>query len=66
MVHVDASLPQLEFLLWNRASRDLTEAEALALYESHPQWVDPATMTAHERSFFDGLVARLAAGVSLV
>lgn len=66
MVTVDASLPQLLFLLWNRTTRELTESDALALYEANRAWVDPAAMTAHERGFYDDLVARVGGGVSLV
>ena len=62
---VDESLPQLLFLLWNRVDREVSDEEALALYEAHPQWVDPGTMTPHERRMFDALVERHGAGVYL-
>ena len=62
---VNESLPQLLFLLWNRADREVTDEEAFALYESHPQWVDAATMTAHERETFEALVRRFGRGVYL-
>lgn len=45
-------------LVWGRKTHEISEEEALALYEANRQWVDPATMTEHERRFFDGLVAR--------
>jgi hypothetical protein len=62
---VDESLPQLLFLLWNRSSRELSEEEAFALYEAHPQWVSPETMTQHERRTFDALVERFGRGIYL-
>ena len=62
---VDHSLPQLLFLLWNRADREVSDEEAFALYEAHPQWVDAATMTAHERETFEALVRRFGRGVYL-
>jgi hypothetical protein len=58
-------LPQLRFLLWNRSVHEVTEEEALALYEANAAWVDRATMTAREREVFDDLVARLGRGVFL-
>lgn len=57
--------PQLTLLAWNRKVRVIAEEEALALYESHPQWVDRATMDEPERALLDGLVARYAKGVWL-
>jgi hypothetical protein len=62
---VGDDLPQLRWLLWGRATHEISEEEALALYEANRQWVDPATMTEHERRFFDGLVARHGGGVYL-
>jgi hypothetical protein len=62
---VDESLPQLLFLLWNRADREVTDEEAFALYESHPQWVQPAIMTPHERRTFEALLQRFGRGVYL-
>lgn len=58
-------LPQLQLLLWSRATREVTEAEAFALYEANRQWVDRAAMTEREGRFFDDLVARLGRGVFL-
>lgn len=58
-------LPQLRFLLWNRSDREVIEAEALAIYEANGRWVDRETMTEHERSVFDDLVARFGRGVFL-
>jgi hypothetical protein len=58
-------LPQLRFLLWNRSDREVTEEEALAIYEANGPWVDRAAMTEHERRVFDDLVARLGGGVFL-
>ena len=41
------------------------QERALALYEANRHWVEPATMTPHERRFFDDLVARVGRGVFL-
>lgn len=62
---VDESLRQLLFLLWNRADREVTDEQAFALYESHPQWVQPAIMTHHERTIFEALLQRFGRGVYL-
>ena len=62
---VNEDLPQLRFLLWNRASPEVSEEEAFALYEANRQWVDPETMTPKERQFFDLLVSRFGAGLFL-
>ncbi|MFO0649533.1 MAG: hypothetical protein U0326_25085 [Polyangiales bacterium] len=62
---VDGRLPQLRFLLWNRATQEVTDEEAFALYESNRQWVDRASMTERERRYFDDLVQRLGGGVFL-
>ncbi len=64
-MHVGDDLPQLRFLLWNRVTPEVTEAEAFALYESNRQWIAPAEMTERERRFFDDLVARYGGGVFL-
>lgn len=64
-MRVGDDLPQLRFLLWSRSSDEVTEEEALALYEANRQWVEPARMTPHERRFFDELVARVGRGVFL-
>ncbi|MEZ4410564.1 MAG: hypothetical protein R3A52_29395 [Polyangiales bacterium] len=64
-MRVTDDYPQLKLLLWGRASDEVTEAEALALYESNRQWVDPASMSPRERAFFDALVERYGRGVFL-
>ncbi len=64
-MRVTDDFPQLKFLLWGRATDEVTEAEAFALYESNRQWVDPAAMSPRERAFFDDLVARFGRGVFL-
>jgi hypothetical protein len=33
--------PQLAFLLWSRVNHDVSEDEALALYEANRQWWIP-------------------------
>lgn len=40
------------FLLWNRQSFEVTEEEALSLYEANRQWVEPASMSESERQCF--------------
>jgi len=60
---VGEELEQLRLLLWNRERPEVTEEEALALYEANRQWVDRATMNEAERRFFDDLVDRLGQGV---
>jgi len=62
-VLVGDDLPQLQLLLWNRATRVVSEEEALSLYEANRQWVDPSKMTEHERRVFDDLVRRFGHGV---
>jgi hypothetical protein len=52
--------PQLALIAWNRKVRAVSEDEALALYEAHPQWVERATMTAQELALLDRLLARTA------
>ncbi|MBP6830189.1 MAG: hypothetical protein KA978_05355 [Deltaproteobacteria bacterium] len=64
-MRVGDDLPQLRFLLWSRMTDEVTEPEAFALYEANRQWVDRATMTEHERRFFDRLVATYGRGVFL-
>jgi len=49
--------------MWNRERAEITEEEALALYEANRQWVDPASMSEREKRFFDDLVARYGRGV---
>lgn len=62
---VGEDLPQLRLLLWNREDQEITEEEALALYEANRQWVDLASMNARERRFFEEIVARYGRGVFL-
>jgi hypothetical protein len=64
-MRVGEELEQLRLLLWNREDLDITEEEALALYEANRQWVDPATMNERERRFFEDLVQRYGRGVFL-
>jgi hypothetical protein len=65
MMLVGDDLPQLRWLLWGRKAYEVSEEEALALYESNRQWVDPSTMTERERRFFEALVARHGGGIYL-
>ena len=60
---VGEDLEQLRLLLWNRGALEITEEEALALYEANRQWVDRSSMSEQERRLFDDLVARHGRGV---
>lgn len=62
-MRVTDDYPQMKLLLWGRAMDTVTEAEALALYESNRQRVEPASMSPRERAFFDDLVKRYGRGV---
>ena len=55
----------MQLLFWSRATREVTDDEAFALYEANRQWVDRAAMTEREGRFFDELVARFGRGVFL-
>lgn len=55
MLSID-DYPQLSLLAWNRKERLLSEAEAFALYEANPQWVDRDTMGERERALLDELL----------
>jgi hypothetical protein len=57
--------PQLALIAWNREVRTISEQEAFELYETHPQWIDHATMDAHEKALLDSLVASCGKGVWL-
>lgn len=52
--------PQLALIAWNRKVRAVSEDEALALYEAHPQWVERASMPPHELALLERLLARFA------
>lgn len=60
---IDDDFEQLRLLLWNRESLEITEEEALALYEANRQWVDRGSMSAREGRFFDDIVHRYGRGV---
>lgn len=60
---VGEELEQLRLLLWSRGDFEVTEEEALALYEANRQWVDPETMSPAERRFFERLVHRYGDGI---
>jgi hypothetical protein len=55
--------PELALLCWNRADRFLPAREAFALYERNWRFVDPARMSARERSLVDRLARRYGKGV---
>ena len=62
-MYVSEEFAQLRFLLWNRQSFEVTEEEALSLYEANRQWVEPALMSESERQFFEDIVTRHGGGV---
>jgi hypothetical protein len=62
---IGEDLPQLRHLLWNRASFEVSEEEALALYEGNRAWVEVASMTERERQFFEDLLRRHGKGFFL-
>ena len=64
MILID-DYPQLASIAWNRKVRTISDEEALALYEAHPQWIEPGAMDERERALLDDLVARYAQGVWL-
>jgi len=64
-MYVGEDFAQLRFLLWNRKTFEVTEKEALCLYEANSQWVEPDAMSGGERRFFDDIVARHGGGVFL-
>lgn len=62
--HVDAhDYPQLLQLTWDRATKEMSEDEAFALYEARFRWIDLEMMDANERQFFDRLVQVYGKGV---
>lgn len=65
VMYVGEDFEQLRLLLWNRQSFEITEEEALDLYEANRQWVEPDAMSARERQFFEEIVARYGEGVFL-
>jgi hypothetical protein len=61
MIPID-DYPQLALLAWNRKVRTITEEEALALYESNPQWVDRSLMDDRELALLDRLIQEIGKG----
>jgi len=62
MIPID-DYPQLALLAWNRKVRTISGEEALALYESNPQWVDRVLMDERERVLLDRLIDDFGKGV---
>jgi len=62
-MYIGEDFHQLHLLLWNRQSFEITEEEALSLYEANRQWVEPAAMSERERRFFEDIVVRYGRGV---
>ena len=59
-----ADYPELKLIAWSRKNDDLIEEEeALALYERHWHYLDPARITEKERQLLDHLVARYGNGI---
>lgn len=64
-MYIGEEFAQLRFLLWNRQTFEVTEEEALSLYEANRQWVEPDAMSEQERRFFEEIVVRYGGGVFL-
>ena len=62
---VSDDLPQLLGVLGSRATRALAAHEAFDRDETNRGFIDPETMTAHERVVFEELLARFGGGVRL-
>ena len=62
MIAID-DYPQLALIAWNRKVRTVSEEEALELYETHPQWVDRASMDVREQRFLERLIEEHGRGV---
>jgi len=65
MIDVDL-YPNLALLCWNRTVRQISEADALALYERNWRFVDQVNMPANERALIERLVQTHGNGVLLV
>jgi len=55
--------PQLAQLAWNRAIRDITGEDALALYEANWRFVEQDELTARETALIDRLKKKYGHGV---
>lgn len=56
--------PQLALITWQRrADSELSEEEALALYEANWRYVDQASMSADEKALLQRLVVQYGHGV---
>jgi hypothetical protein len=55
--------PKLRELAWNRADRWIPAEDALALYERHWRFVEPAQLTKEEANLIDHLKHRFGGGV---
>lgn len=55
--------PQLAQIGWNRAVREITGEDALALYESNWRFVDQDKLIAREKTLLDRLVKKYGHGV---
>jgi hypothetical protein len=59
-----ADYPQLSMIAWNRQpDSNVTEKEALALYEANWRWIDERTLTPEERKLIEQLVQEVGKGV---
>jgi hypothetical protein len=59
-----AEYPQLSILAWNRPDNcELTDEEALGLYESNWRHVDPAAFTENEKTLLRRLIDEVGNGV---
>lgn len=62
MICID-DYPELALLAWNRAVRNISGEEALALYEANWRFVDQTRMTDKERDLIARLVRQYGHGV---
>jgi len=62
VVQID-DYPQLAQLAWNRAIRDITGEDALALYEANWRFVEQDELTARETALIDRLKKKYGHGV---
>ncbi len=62
VVHLD-DFPQLAQIGWNRAVREITGEDALALYEANWRFIEKDKLTAREQALLDRLVKQYGHGV---
>ncbi len=55
MIKID-NYPQLKLIAWNRHTKDITEEEALSLYETNWRFVDQDNLTSDEQKLINRLI----------